>query len=123
VRSLLATARPDVVCYGCTTGSLLEGKGYDCRWSSESARCRVPVVPRHRCSRGVQGERNEAPRIATPYVDELNKKEAVYLETRIRVLIIKGLECSNWSRRLRAGVAFRLGLDVNRASRRPTAYS
>ncbi|MFB6170629.1 MAG: maleate cis-trans isomerase [Haloarculaceae archaeon] len=91
---LLATADVDVVAYGCTTGSLVKGPGYDEDLESRlGERAGVPVVATAASvKRAFDHLGVDRVAIATPYVDDLNEKEADFLESAgYEVLGIEGL--------------------------------
>lgn len=72
----IATAKPDLVVFGCTSAGALRGNVYEaelCRWLSEITS--APVVSVISSVRRLLGEIG-AKRIAvvTPYVDELNER-------------------------------------------------
>lgn len=79
---LLATADVDVVAYGCTTGSLVKGPGYD-----EDIEARLSdtvdapaVATAAAVKRAFDALDLERIAIATPYIDDLNDREADFLE-------------------------------------------
>jgi maleate isomerase len=90
----LAWARPDVITFACTTGSLVKGPGWD-----KVLRDRIEVrtrIPATTTSTAVLaalealGARSLA--IATPYLDELNRREREFFEAHgYRVVAIRGL--------------------------------
>lgn len=91
---LLATADVDVVAYGCTTGSLVKGPGYDEDLESRLAeRADAPVVATAASvKRAFEALDVERLAIATPYIDDLNEKEADFLDAAgFDVLDIEGL--------------------------------
>lgn len=91
---LLSTADVDVVAYGCTTGSLVKGPGYDEDLETRLADAAgVPVVATAASvKRAFDALGVERVAIATPYVDDLNEKEAAFLEAAgYDVLGIEGL--------------------------------
>lgn len=79
---LLATAGVDVVAYGCTTGSLVEGPGHEEEIEARLAdRTGVPAVATAASIKrafDALGLRSLA--IATPYIDDLDRREAAFLE-------------------------------------------
>lgn len=91
---LLADAKVDVIVYGCTTGSLIKGKGYD-----EEIERRINEatgIPAISTARAVLDALNEKGvkkiAVATPYTDEINQKEKDFLtENGFEVSEIKGL--------------------------------
>ena len=94
---LLSTANVDVVAYGCTTGSLFKGHGYDEEIESRlSAATEVPAVATAASVKRAFDVLNlDSVAIATPYINDLNKKEKNFLEERgYEVTAISGLQIS-----------------------------
>jgi maleate isomerase len=90
----LATARPDVVVFGCTSAGALRGNDYDgllCeRLSQLSAAPVVSVIASVR--RAIGSRRGTRIGVITPYVDELNDKIRASLEADgVHVVGIHGL--------------------------------
>lgn len=79
---LLSTADVDVIAYGCTTGSLVEGLGYDEEIESRIREAAaVPgVATAAAIKRAFDALGVESLAITTPYIDELNSREAAFLE-------------------------------------------
>lgn len=79
---LLATADVDVVVYGCTTGSLVKGPGYDREIEDRlEAVTGVPAVATAAAIRRAFDALNVSRlAITTPYISELNDREREYLE-------------------------------------------
>lgn len=94
---LLATADVDVVAYGCTTGSLVHGPGYD---EDIEARIKetadVPAVATAASvKRAFEALGVDSVAVTTPYVDDLNEREASFLEAAgYEVVAIDGLGIS-----------------------------
>jgi maleate isomerase len=91
---LLATADVDVVAYGCTTGSLVEGPGYDeaieSRLSDAAGAPAVATAASVRRAFDALGLSSVA--VATPYVADLNEREREFLErTGYDVVAMTGL--------------------------------
>jgi len=91
---LLATAVVDIIGFGCTTGSLVYGLGWDLDLISRIEK--VTGIPATTTSTAVisafkrLGISKVA--VATPYNDELNELERVFFEAHgIRVINMKGL--------------------------------
>jgi maleate isomerase len=78
---LLATADVDVVAYGCTTGSLVKGPGYD--EEIESRLSEVAGVPAVATAAAIKRAFNtldiERLAITTPYIQDLNEREEDFL--------------------------------------------
>jgi maleate isomerase len=79
---LLATADVDVVAYGCTTGSLVKGPGYDEEIEGRiEAAAGVPgVATAAAIKRAFDALDVESLAITTPYIDDLNEREVEFLE-------------------------------------------
>lgn len=117
----LSTAGVDVVLFGCTTGSLLEGPEWERRLREKIER--VSGVKAITAAQAVieslraLGVRKVA--VATPYTEELNAREKAFLESGgLRVVRIRGLGISD---NIEIGkqppwVAYRLALDVARGA-------
>lgn len=90
----LATAAVDAVAYGCTTGSLVHGHGYD--EAIEKRLCDTVGAPAVATAASIKRAFAaldvESLAIATPYVDDLNEREASFLEAAgYDVVAIEGL--------------------------------
>jgi len=90
----LATAEVDVIVFGCTTGSLLEGIEWENRLR-ESIESKVGIKTVTTAQAVVEALRKLKAKkivVATPYIDELNEREKKFLEENgFKVLKIKGL--------------------------------
>jgi maleate isomerase len=92
--TLLATAEVDVICYACTTGSLLKGRASELELerrirtaSGVATVTTAAAVVEALKARGIQRLT-----VATPYIEELNEREREYLEAAgFEVLRIQGL--------------------------------
>ena len=92
--SLLAAADVDAVAYGCTTGSLVEGPGYDEEIESRiEAAAGVPgVATAASVKRALEALSVDSVAIATPYVSDLDEREVAFLEDAgFDVVAISGL--------------------------------
>lgn len=80
--TLLATADVDVAAYGCTTGSLVNGPGYDVEIEErlESTVGAPAVATAAAVKRAFDALDIQSVAIATPYIDELNRREVQFLE-------------------------------------------
>jgi maleate isomerase len=92
----LADAEVDVIAFGCTTGSLIGGRGYDERLIKEIES--VAHIPAITTSTAVLSALKELGMktlsIATPYQDEVNKKEEQFLQSHgFKIVSMKGLGC------------------------------
>jgi maleate isomerase len=78
---LLATADVDAIAYGCTTGSLVHGPGYDeeIEGRIESAADVPAVATAASVKRAFARLRLERLAITTPYVEDLNDREVKFL--------------------------------------------
>lgn len=91
---LLGTADVDAIAYGCTTGSLVKGAGYD--EHIESRLEDAAGVPAVATAASIKRAFNELDitslSITTPYIDDLNEREVEFLEeTGYEVRGIEGL--------------------------------
>ncbi|WP_273835987.1 maleate cis-trans isomerase [Halococcus sp. PRR34] len=92
---LLNDAAVDVVAYGCTTGSLLHGHGFDAELEATiEATADCPTVATalsvERCLDALGCQRIA---LATPYVNDLTRREVEYLEASDReVVAVDGRE-------------------------------
>ncbi len=79
---LLATADVDVIVYGCTTGSLVGGLGYDQKIARiiETAAGRPAVTTATAVVEALKKLKAKNVALATPYMDEVNEKEVEFLE-------------------------------------------
>lgn len=114
---LLYDARVDVIVYGCTSGSLIKGKGYD--EELERRINKTTGIPAIATARAVvealkeKGVKKIA--VATPYSEEINQLEKKFLiENGFEVCGIKGLgiEENIEIGRLPPQVAYSLGKEV-----------
>lgn len=90
----LKTARVDVIVFGCTSGSFLMGKGYDRELEARIEKIAgVPAVTTsHAVVEALRSKGLKKIAIATPYVDEINVREAKFFsDNGFDVEIIKGL--------------------------------
>ncbi|MEM3849209.1 MAG: aspartate/glutamate racemase family protein, partial [Zestosphaera sp.] len=78
----LATAEVDVIVYGCTTGSLLEGVGWELslRERIERASRVKTITAAEAVVKALKSLDVKRVVIATPYVEELNVRERKFLE-------------------------------------------
>ena len=91
---LLKTVAPDIIVYGCTTGSLLKGKGYDLQIEQRISEITgVPTVATASAViEALKFKKLKNIAVVTPYTDDLNRKECEYLkEYGFKVSEIKGL--------------------------------
>lgn len=90
--TLLPDGSLDVICYACTSGSLVIGEDRVCaelRKGAPGARPTTLITAVMGALRAV-GARRVA--VATPYLDEINRAEAAYMEARgFEVLEIRGM--------------------------------
>ncbi len=92
---LLASADIDVIMYGCTTGSLVKGAGYDRQIEDRIEEItEVPAVATAASvKRALDALNIERPGIVTPYEEELNAREVEFLESQgYDVAVIDGLQ-------------------------------
>lgn len=79
---MLADADVNVIVYGCTTGSLIGGKGYDEKIANEikKATNKSVVVTTTAVVNALKELQASKISLATPYTDEVTKKEIDFLE-------------------------------------------
>ncbi len=90
----LATAEVDIIVYGCTTGSLLEGIEWEqkLRTSIEEQTGIKTITTALAVIEALHALNISKLVVATPYIEELNQLERKFLEdSGFRVLNIKGL--------------------------------
>lgn len=95
---ILASANPDILLFGCTTGSLIQGLGYDAKLISQMKEAaHVPAMTTSTAlvaSLKAMGIHRLV--IATPYSDSVNQAEKQFLEANgCEVLDIRGLGYTN----------------------------
>lgn len=117
---LIATAKPSVVAFACTTGSLLEGTGWDARLIERIEK--ITGVPTTTTSTSVIRAFKELGiqkvSVATPYNEELNRREADFFEkSGVKVLKIQGRDLGG----LMAEISLDEVKDLARAVNRPDA--
>ncbi len=116
---LLKTARVDVVVFGCTSGSFLMGKGYDRELEARIEKVAgVPAVTTsHAVLEALKVKEVQKLAVATPYIDEINEKEAKFFsDYGFTVEIIRGLNIADNLQigRCDPSDAYKLGLEVVR---------
>lgn len=115
--ALLATAGVNIIAYGCTSGSLAGGVGWDQELISRIEK--ATAIPATTTATAVIRACRElgASRVAvaTPYDEEINKAEKGFLEAHgIKVLSIKGLGLHGEDlRRAPPEVTYNLACEVN----------
>jgi len=94
--SLLSQAAPDVIAFGCTTGSLLKGVGYDKEIIQRiETRVGVPAITTSTAViDSFKALKVKKVAVVTPYFcDELNRREKAFLEdSGFEVISIKSLK-------------------------------
>lgn len=114
----LSTADVDVVTFGCTTGSLVKGAGYDEEIESLiEASAGVPGVATSSAIRqAFDAVDATALAIATPYTDAMNDKEVTFLEDNgyeVTGITGLGIEPNLEIGRQDPSVAYRLGRRID----------
>ena len=92
---LLATAHPDLVLFGCTSGSLIGGFGYDLELIKRmEGQCGAKALTTSSAVlMALKALGAERVVVATPYVDRVNEIEKKFLEDNgFEVLNIEGLQ-------------------------------
>lgn len=114
---LLADAQVDIIAYGCTTGSLIKGKGYDLELEGRIREATgIPALTTaHAVLDALRAKGLERIVVATPYTEEINEREREFLSSNgFEVCAIRGL---GLVRNLEIGrqephVAYRLGREL-----------
>jgi maleate isomerase len=109
---LLRHADVDVVAYGCTTGSLLHGHGFDAELEAEiEATADCPTVATAlSVERALDALGCQRIALATPYVEDLTRREVEYLEASDREVVAvdgRGIEANTAIGSLTAEDAYR----------------
>jgi len=90
----LAAAGVDLLVYGCTSGSFVEGKAHDEKISSDLEEATgIPALTSSAAvSRALEAFSIDSFAIATPYSEELNERQKIYFESSgLTVTAIQGL--------------------------------
>jgi len=90
----LADAMVDVIAYGCTTGSLIKGKEHATKIERKIERITgtPTIATANAILRAIKELDIKKISLATPYIEELNRKEKEFLEANgIKVLKMVGL--------------------------------
>jgi maleate isomerase len=91
---LLASADVDLVVFGCTTGSLVGGPGYDEKIASVASRAsgKPAITTATAVVKALKSLGAKRVALATPYVEEVNEREVRFLEHHgIEVTDVKSL--------------------------------
>ena len=115
-RLLLPDGSLDVICYGCTSGSIVIGEHRVHELLRQGAPNAIPtsIIASVHEALGILGLKRIV--VATPYLDEINRQEAQYMETAgFEILDITGLNIEKDSDMVRLTpdyiVEFALSLD------------
>jgi maleate cis-trans isomerase len=113
----ITTARPSIVTFACTTGSLLEGTGWDAKLIDRIEK--ITKVPATTTATSVirafqeLGIRKVS--VGTPYNEELNRREADFFENSgIKVLKMRGLDLGESMAQISLEEVKDLAREVNR---------
>ena len=114
----LADANVNVIVYGCTSGSLIGGYGYDRKIAERiEGKLQIPVVTTAGAViKALKKLGVKKVALATPYIDEVNAKEREFLEANgFKVVSVKGLGISSNLEigKLGPEVAYKLGKEVD----------
>lgn len=114
---MLASASVDLLCYGCTVETVLQGIEYDQRLTRELEE--ATGIPAKTMAGGVVEALRELKArklaIVTPYVQEINEREKRFMETiGFEVVYEKGLGISDTVEiaKIPPGVVYRLGMEA-----------
>lgn len=91
---LLADAQVDIIVYGCTTGSLIKGKGYDLELERRLREVTgIPALTTaHAVLEALRARRLKKIAVATPYIEKVNEREREFLTANgFEVMAIRGL--------------------------------
>jgi maleate isomerase len=114
---LLASANVDLICYGCTAETILQGIDYDKKLTDDLQK--ATGIPAKTMAGGVVealrefGARKLA--VVTPYVEEINRREKVFLESiGFEVVYESGLGISDTVEiaKISPGTVYRLGREA-----------
>ena len=91
----VASARPHVIVFGCTSAGALRGTAYDAEFCSRMAdEAGIPVVSViNAVRRAIEKRGGHRIGVVTPYIDELNQKikESLEEDSELEVVTITGL--------------------------------
>jgi maleate isomerase len=114
---LLASASVDLICYGCTVETVLQGIEYDRRLTEELRE--ATGIPAKTMAGGVVEALREFKArklaIVTPYIEEINKREKIFMESiGFEVVYEKGLGISDTIEiaKISPGTVYRLGREA-----------
>ena len=114
---MLASASVDLICYGCTVETVLQGIEYDRKLTRELEE--ATGIPAKTMAGGVLEALKElnARKIAiiTPYIEEINKREKSFMEAvGYEVVYEKGLGISDTVEiaKISPGTVYRLGMEA-----------
>lgn len=114
---LLASARVDLICYGCTVETVLKGIEYDKILTEDIQK--ATGIPAKTMAGGVVEALRELKAlkiaIVTPYIEEINKREKVFMESiGFEVVYEKGLGISDTIEiaKISPGTVYRLGKEA-----------
>jgi maleate isomerase len=105
--TLLPDGSLDVVCYGCTSGSLVIGEERVFEELNKGAPKAIATSIISGVIRALKAVKAERIVVATPYLDEINRREADYLEAAgFQVLDICGLNIEKDSEMIRVAPSY-----------------
>jgi maleate isomerase len=114
---LLASASVDLICYGCTVETVLQGIEYDKKLTEELRE--ATGIPAKTMAGGVVEALREFKArklaIVTPYIEEINKREKIFMESiGFEVVYEKGLGISDTIEiaKISPGTVYRLGREA-----------
>lgn len=91
----LAGAEVDIICFGCTVGSLLGGSGWDQELIDRIERVSgiQATTTATEVVRAFQAVNANTLAVATPYLEDMNQLEKMFFESKgFKILTIKGLQ-------------------------------
>jgi maleate isomerase len=90
---LISTAKPSIIAFGCTTGSILNGLGWDEKLISRIQKIAKVHATATAVIRAFKELEIHKIAVVTPYIEELNKLEKDFFEdSGITVLEIRGID-------------------------------
>ena len=105
--TLLPDGSLDVICYACTSGSLVIGEDTVFAALSAGAPTAVPASLITAVMRALQAMQVSRIAVATPYLDEVNRREAEYMSARgFEICAMQGLQLEKDSDMVRVSPKF-----------------
>ena len=104
---LAPNANLDVICYACTSGSVVMGEDVVCAELEKGCPAAIPTTLVSGVFAALDALGSKSVVVATPYLDEVNRIEADYMTRRgLDVLDIRGLNITNDSDMVRVAPSY-----------------